>query len=322
MINTRLILVTGMSGAGKSTTSKGLARQVRLNGIHCRWLHEEIRNHPIRDGEFTSGSLYSELDFERNVEDMYVRWERLVKRILRSKSVYLLEGVLYDNIIRYFFVANYPPEKIVAYYERLLQIMAPLCPTVVFLYRSDVRATLEGLYPLRGEWWKNLILDPTGYRYCQARGLAGQEGAYQLWQAYQDLSAELFERVAGHKIKINTQQEAWECSLQVLTAYLGLNYQPLPEERAADLQVYCGRYAVQVGEQQHGIEIDCNEAGLYCRAFWPYMKLRSLGGRQFEFVSFPITLAFQKDGAGRVAAVTVRGEYDWEIVGHTLLRVR
>ena len=49
MRNTRLILVTGMRGAGKSTTSKGLARQFSLNGVRCRWLHEECRRHPIRD---------------------------------------------------------------------------------------------------------------------------------------------------------------------------------------------------------------------------------------------------------------------------------
>jgi hypothetical protein len=35
--------------------------------------------------------------------------------------------------------------------------MEPAKPVVVFLYRSDVRTTLEAMFRLRGNWWKNLI---------------------------------------------------------------------------------------------------------------------------------------------------------------------
>ena len=95
-MDTKLILFSGTSGAGKSTTSKALAQQFALNGIRQRWIHEEMTNHPIRDGEFGTGSLDDDTDMRRNIEDMFARWRRLVDAILKQDHVYIMEGVLYE----------------------------------------------------------------------------------------------------------------------------------------------------------------------------------------------------------------------------------
>ena len=45
MINTKLILVDGITGSGKSTTAQFIARQLEKNGIKARWYNElEIGN--------------------------------------------------------------------------------------------------------------------------------------------------------------------------------------------------------------------------------------------------------------------------------------
>jgi len=74
MIDTMLIIITGISGSGKSTTAQNLAWQYQRNNIQHQWLHEEKTDHPIRAGEFSIGSLYSERDLERNIQDMFCRW--------------------------------------------------------------------------------------------------------------------------------------------------------------------------------------------------------------------------------------------------------
>jgi putative protein kinase ArgK-like GTPase of G3E family len=45
MVDTKLIAITGVSGAGKSTTAQNLACQYQLNHLRYRWLHEEINSH-------------------------------------------------------------------------------------------------------------------------------------------------------------------------------------------------------------------------------------------------------------------------------------
>ena len=318
-METKLIIVTGMSGAGKSTTARNLAQQFRANQVPYRWLHEEIRSHPIRDGEFRAAPLDSEAGMERNIQDMFDRWERLVRRILRSKRAYILEAVLYENIIRYFFVAGTPREKVLDYYDRLMQIMEPANPAIVFLYRSDVQTTLEAMYAQRGNWWKNLILDGSGYAYFRDRELAGEAGVYAMWEAYQALADSAFQQFSGRKIKVDTTAGDWDPYNERIVNFLGLAYHAPKSFPITDPEQYCGKYAVQVDDEKSTIEIHFDGANLYCSAFWPYMKLVPLGRNRFEFSAFPVTIAFVKGPAG-FEAVTVSGTYDWEIVGTTMVK--
>ena len=47
MQNTKLILLEGLPGTGKSTNAYFLSRQLELNGYACRWIHEVARPHPV-----------------------------------------------------------------------------------------------------------------------------------------------------------------------------------------------------------------------------------------------------------------------------------
>jgi len=321
MLDTKLIIITGMSGAGKSTTAQSLACQYQRNHIRYCWLHEETKNHPIRDGEFSIGSLCSEEDLESNIQDMFQRWERLLQRISTSGRVFIMEGVLYDNILRYFYESHSSLEKITWYYDELMKRLAPAQPVVVHLCRANVRATLETLYQMRGQWWKNLILNMDQNQYCRDHGLAGEEGVYAMWQAYQDTARKMFARWSGKKIQIDTTAGAWESYMQRLTQFLEIDYQPLAQPAVAEPEKYCGQYEIRFEDQLHTLDIKFDGTSLYCQAFWPYMKLLPLGGNRFIISSFPVKLTFLENPTGGVEAVRVRGSYDWEIMGKTLLKV-
>jgi thymidylate kinase len=47
MIDTKLILVDGIPGAGKSTTAQFIARQLEKNGIKTKIYNETDNNHPL-----------------------------------------------------------------------------------------------------------------------------------------------------------------------------------------------------------------------------------------------------------------------------------
>ncbi len=321
MINTQLILIDGMSGSGKSTTTQNLARQFRLNGIRYHWLHEEIREHPIRDGEFSLGPLVTKADYQRNMADMFRRWERQVQRIRRSKSVYLMEGVLTSNIIRYFYEGDYRLEKVLEYYQELYKRMAPVRPVIVHLHRTNVRETLESIYDQRGEWWKKLILSGGNLqRYLSNHGLSGDEGVYTMWEHYQALSEAAVGCYPGPKLTIDTSGRQWDSYIENITLFLGLRYFPPQVIPVDHPKEYCGQYTVQVEGKEHAIDVCYDGRRLYVRSWWPVMPLLSLGGSRFEFSSFPIKLAFRKDAAGRVDSVDVTGIYDWEIVGTRMKR--
>jgi tRNA uridine 5-carbamoylmethylation protein Kti12 len=71
MIETKLIIVTGMSGTGKSTTARYISDLLNHNQIKHTYLHEECEKHPIRSDEFKIGNLKNREDLQKNIEHMF-----------------------------------------------------------------------------------------------------------------------------------------------------------------------------------------------------------------------------------------------------------
>lgn len=320
MSDSRLILITGMSGSGKSTTAQQLAKQYQFNKVKHVWLHEEIADHPIREGEFEAGSLHTEEGMAKNIADMYDRWTRLADEIASSDSVYIMEGCLYQMIVRYFFACNYPEARIAEFYDRIMEIISGLDPTVVYLCRSDVRASFEQAFRVRGERWRGIILDPDD-PYFATHPYQGEESTYALYEHQQRVAAAMFDRIHGRKIMIDTSDGRWDQHHRQLTEYLGLQY--VPPEAPPELvspERYCGRYVIDIDGRQNGVTIKFEDGVLYCQmSWWSNMKLIPKGDHEFEAESFPIGFRFNLDHPTR--SVEVLGTYGWGISGKTLLSV-
>lgn len=319
MLKTKLILICGMSGAGKSTTAQQMAKQYQLNNVPYLWLHEEIDNHPIRDNEFNVASRDTVEGMDINAADMYLRWERLAEEICQSDRVYIMEGCLYQNIIRYFLGCHYPLEKITQFYDRIMAILAKVNPTIVFLYREDVKASFQQAFAVRGQRWQNIILDPEGEGYFTKHKYQGDESIYAIWEEYQTIAQQMFDRCHNRKLRLVTSDGQWQKHIQTLTEYVGLDYKhPAGAELLTDPASYCGRYQIQLADYTAQLLVKMVEGALYCQvSFWENMKLLPIGPHQFEIQSFPVTFTFDLEQG----SVTVGGNYGWEITGKTLYRV-
>lgn len=317
MKDTKLIVITGISGSGKSTMAQRLAEQLEFNHVEHLWLHEEAADHPIREGEFTASPRDTEEGIDINVRDMYRRWTRLVREIAESRKAYVMEGCLYQNIIRYFLGAHYPLEKITAFYDRITGITAPLRPTIVLLHRCRVRDSFEEAFRVRGERWRNLILDPKGEEYFEEHEYTGDESIYAMWEHYQRIADSMFARYPGNKIRLCTSDGRWESHLQRLTEYLGLQFTKQQALPLVNPGLYPGRYVLELDGHELVLDIKLADGALYCEVpWWSNMKLIPLSDHRFGVQSFPITLTFDIEGDRR--GVHVGGSYGWRITGRTL----
>ena len=322
MPDSQLIVFSGMSGAGKSSLSQALADQCEMSGVKHRWLHEEIIDHPIRTGEFKYGSLETEPDMLRNINDMFDRWRGLVENMLNEGSIYIMEGVLYENIDRYFFPGNYPRDRIVAYYDALMDVLSPTNPIVVHLCRSNVRDTLEAMFAVRGEWWKGVILNFKRNAYfADGPGLSNEDAVYGMWENFQDLAGENFDRFNGRKLRIVTDEGNWDQYLKEVTESLGLVYRQPPDFGVENPEQYLGHFETCIEGTTTTVEVKYDGSNLYCQTSWPYMRLIPLDHHLFSMASFPIKLLFQTGPSNEIESVSITGPYGWNIVGRTLQKV-
>lgn len=316
----KLIIVDGHSSVGKSSVSKSVYQQIRL-GQDAYWLHEECENHPIRQGEFSFGALDTAEGMELNRVGMLKKWMAFRDAISASGKVCVTEGCLLHAYDRYFIHSSWTEHEIDSYYAQVLEVIQELNPLIVFLYRPDLRKSLEKAFIARGKWWRDLILRRDDLHvYFKNHVYVDENSMFEAVEFEQTKMLEIFERLQCTKIKIDTSEEHWDAYVREILSRVGSTYRKI-EPYPCDLKPYTGRYRWQHGSEvdEWVIHYDDVHQCLYTTLFWPYMPMRCMAEDVFELVSFPVEMNFRKE-EGRMQ-FRVRGNYDWEYNDQLFIQV-
>jgi thymidylate kinase len=310
MSELKLIIVAGMSGTGKSTTAQNISYQYRMNGIEHEWYHEEMENHPIRwspTDEFTVGDIHTEEGMKLNIADNYSRWKILIESVKSKDSILVMDGCFDQNVTRYFAPGGYPTEKIIEYYDGLLEILKPANFHLIQLYRPDVIASYRKAFKVRGKRWENLITN-------------GKEDAdFTLREDFQTLALNIVGRYSGNKMCIDTSDEDWETYLKEICKFLGLRYFGRQYLSVPNLERYVGYFEYKAEKDTENVKIIYEDGELFCSPDWfTHIKMNAIDENKFELSAFPMIFKYKFSDTD--AYLTVSGNYDWGIVGKTLKR--
>jgi hypothetical protein len=310
-MNTKLIIVDGHCSTGKSSISKSVYKQISLEQ-EAYWLHEECEDHPIRQDEFRFGELDTAEGMELNRIGMLKKWVDFRESIKSSGKVCVTEGCLLHAYDRYFIHSLWNENDIVAYYSQVLEVINELNPIIVFLYRPDLRKSLEKAFIARGKWWRDLILRRDDLHvYFKDHVYVNENSMFDAVAFEQIKMMEIFDGLQCLKIKIDTSEEQWDQYAREIISLCGLKFKKV-DPYPCDLTQYPGTYRRQDGTEGNGwiIKYDDVNHCLYSTLFWPYMPMRCTADNVFELISFPVEIHFQKDKNGM--QFRVRGNYDWE----------
>lgn len=148
----RLIMVSGSSpGAGKSTASEALARQLARHGSPCRWLSE---------GELLRMDGFAQFDEAVGSNDPdAIEVLLAAARTVTSKAVGSEETWITDALLPGFFwlCGRYPPDRVAAFSSDVAQVLAPLRPLIVYL-EVDVARAIARATQARGAQWLELLV--------------------------------------------------------------------------------------------------------------------------------------------------------------------
>ncbi len=319
-MRTKLIIVGGPSSVGKSSISKSVYQQLSLDQ-DAYWLHEECENHPIRHGEFNFGELGTAEGMERNRIGMLKKWEAFRESIKASGKVCVTEGCLLHAYDRYFIHSIWNDDDIASYYAQVVESISELNPIIVFLYRPNLRKSLEKAFRARGKWWRDLILKRDDLHvYFKDHVYVNEDSMFDAIAFEQRKMLEIFGRLECTKIKIDTSEEHWEQYVQEIISLAGSKYKKV-EPYPCELKPYAGTYRWQNGTEADDwiIAVDDTHQCLYTSLFWPYMPMRCMAEDIFELISFPVELHFETDRNGM--RFRVHGNYDWEYNDQLFVKV-
>ncbi len=213
----KLVIVDGIMGSGKSTTTDLIAKYLQRKGVAVRTIGEGATGHPVQMGDPESSDSTATW-----MEERLDKWRRFRDELLSADELVVLDGQLYHENVDALVYFDVPASDITAYIGRLEDELAPLHPLLIHFYQRDIRAALRRVFDLRGEGWEQWQIDWKLHNrpYGQHRGLRGFDGFVQLYGAHRHLTDELFATSAMAKLAIQNEDGDWERYMAEIMTFL------------------------------------------------------------------------------------------------------
>ncbi len=214
MLNTRLVIVDGIPGSGKSTAGEMLANRLASANISHRFYHELEENHPLCIYDRKIGSLESQTEamwYQNRVRELF---HAFVSDRSRVNEVTIIESWLFQDHLGVAQCSGMDPILLHELAESLTEILSPLNPTVIYYYQVNVE--------LNWRW----ICDLRGTEFAQGRcGLYTDDDfrqAGETWAKVRDFSCEVIDNWNIPKLIIRNENRDWEKYNRQIVEFLQL----------------------------------------------------------------------------------------------------
>jgi hypothetical protein len=251
----KLILVEGMSGSGKSTTSQWLNLTLGRS-FPTAWYPE--------DGE--PGGLRCYYDPEKQSVEEYgnalvSRWSDFLTESFLEEGTWIVESALLQSPIHGLLLRDVDAATIEAIVGRILRVVSSVEPCLIFLRPDDpgeairraCRSRYEGLLE---EYVQRIERSAFGTH----RGLSGFEGLVTFWEQYARIGDVLVDRFEGRKVVVRSSGDNREPARRIIRDFLdrcgfALSSTSERELPSSELSRYAGIYARRSGDRTAEIEI-------------------------------------------------------------------
>ena len=213
--DTKLLVLDGLPGSGKSTNGRWLASLLERNGVQANWLPEDGLPHPLWWYPHWDGANFLPPDFDNTpletfIETSLKKWQDFVAFLSVSEEPYIAESVFFQNAVAMFVMGGAEPARLVEYAHQVQTITRDLNPSLIYFYQADVGLALRKICDIRGQGFEQeLLKNMERFPYLKRRGLTGLAGLTLLWQAIQRLTDALFADYTIPKLAIETSASAW-----------------------------------------------------------------------------------------------------------------
>jgi hypothetical protein len=211
-MKTKLILVEGLPGSGKSTTAESISSRLTEMGVIHRCYFENPDKNPMKF------LLPSTPTFR---EDLVGQWLKFTEDMKDCKDLVVLESVYWQWTTWFMIAWNFAHDDVIGINSLLNDIIAPLAPLLVYFSQTDVESHITWTHNLRGEDWSNLMIQrDLQFPYHQSRGHKDLEGLVKCFIEVQSHYDELFDLMQFQKLKVHDPQKDWPGANQRIAEFI------------------------------------------------------------------------------------------------------
>ena len=237
MIDTQLIIVEGVMGSGKSTTSQRIAERLRQEDIPVRHVPESFREHPTNVTRTLTHwhKIWIEETPASFIAKSQLLWQHFVKQACTTSQIFVFDGQFFHGDMTGLLIANTETSQIVDYVDSLVEIIQPLRPGLIYLYQTNLAENLSRTAQIRGRSW---LRRQVGWKvdspYCAQRGYQGPAGWLKLYTDYRQLTDDLFQRLPISRLAIENSAGDWQNYEAQIFEFLELRTLPSAKQNDAE----------------------------------------------------------------------------------------
>lgn len=228
MLDTKLIVIDGLSGSGKTTTIKWLAHQFEQHNISAKYLFEFDTTHPLWWYEYWDGTDYRTPDFDSILVETFIQnslanWRGFAGSLQESDRLIVAESVFFQDAIAIFLMGDADPKRLMDYAREVQQIAQKINPVLIYFRQTDPINSLRRICALRGpEFEQELLTNMESFPYLKRRNLQGLDGLSQLWVETQQITDQLFAEYTIRKLAVENSDGNWAEYYQRIFDFLQL----------------------------------------------------------------------------------------------------
>lgn len=198
---TKLILVEGLPGSGKSTTARHIADFLLFNGVEHKLYNEGDFEESV--GFFTPGT-------PTYVHDLQNCWQTFTDANVDNSAIGIFEAHYWQNTAFYMYAMGFASTEIIAIIQTLTDAIAPLNPMLIYFVHDEVDQLNQTMHEMRGEQWSRRIIERDfGLPYHLDRNHTEFRDITQRLEESQEIANQLFDLFPYLKLKIRNPHMDW-----------------------------------------------------------------------------------------------------------------
>ena len=216
MIDTKLILIEGLQGAGKTSTARYLAERMGALDIASKLYLEDSPDNPV---SVARAPKTSPADDERY---LLGEWGQLVQDQAGRPGVAIVESVFWQNGAILLYDFNGSLDTIHSYQAKIAPILRPLRPVVINLAVTNVRTHFGQMKIQRLQAWMSVMERINRRPLFESRPMLRVDDMVAYLQLKADLNRALYERCALPKLEITDAHRDWGATHRSIEKFLEL----------------------------------------------------------------------------------------------------
>jgi hypothetical protein len=203
----RIVIVEGIMGSGKSTTVLRLADRLKASGVCVLGITEGTHPHPIR---FDWDVPWADMPATQLAASAAACWRAYASSASTSEHITVVDGQLFHGNLTSLFLLDADIALIRRYLHDVVAAIKPLRPLLIYFHQDDVDRAIRTIAAERGDAWVTYQVNwKLASPYAVRRGLAGLEGLIELYRDYRQLTDRLYTDLDIPKISIENSGLDW-----------------------------------------------------------------------------------------------------------------